>query len=239
MDTRLNLAAQTAPELLAKLAAIDITVPLRTEGRKTSHCERYLAARLLATLADTDEVAFPLQLVHREKPDFALTLADVTVGVECTEAVSDEWAQIDAIRERDFPESMIMLPKLKPGSKRFTLEERVAIARGEKSGPPWVGKMAEREWAEALAYFIEQKTKKLRAGNYAAFAQTWLVVQDEWRVPVYRFEERFEAALLCAELIRPLLLAPAFSRIYVSNSRWLVRLNPGPVEVRAIRSVWR
>jgi hypothetical protein len=238
MHPRLNLAARTPDELLTQLAAIDITVPLRTEGRTTSHCERYLAARLLSTLADTDEISFPLEIVHQEKPDFALTIGAKTVGMECTEAVSSEWAQIDAIRERDFPESMIMLPMFKPGSKTFSIEERVAIAKGRKDGPPWVGKMAERQWAEALAYFIGEKTKKLRAGNYSTFSEAWLVVQDEWRVPVYRLEDRREAAQMCAEMIQPLLTEPSFSRIYISNSSWLVRLAPGSVEVRAIRNLW-
>ena len=238
MHPRLNLAARTPDELLTQLAAIDITVPLRTEGRTTSHCERYLAARLLSTLAGTDEISFPLEIVHQEKPDFALTFGGRTVGMECTEAVSNEWAQIDAIRERDFPESTIMLPMFKPGSKTFSIEARIAIAKGQKAGPPWVGKMAERQWAEAQAHFIGEKTTKLRAGNYSAFAEAWLVVQDEWRVPVYRLEDRREAAQMCAEMIQPLLTEPSFARIYISNCTWLVRLAPGPVELRAIRNLW-
>ena len=130
MHPRLNLAARTPDELLTQLAAIDITVPLRTEGRTTSHCERYLAARLLSTLAGTDEISFPLEIVHQEKPDFALTFGGRTVGMECTEAVSNEWAQIDAIRERDFPESTIMLPMFKPGSKTFS----TVVFQGSSTG---------------------------------------------------------------------------------------------------------
>lgn len=238
MDPRLNLVAKTPTELLAQLAAIDIAVPLRTEGRKSHHRERYLVARLLSTLAETDELTFPIKISHQDKPDFALTLAGTTIGLECTEAVSEEWAQIDAIRERDHPESIIMLPMLKPGTKKFTKEERIDIAKGQKAGSLWVGNMAERRWAEALAYFISEKTKKLRAGNYSAFPETWLVVQDEWRVPVHRLEERQEAALMCADMIQPMFKTPSFSRIYISNSSWLVRLAPEPVEVRAIRDLW-
>jgi hypothetical protein len=235
---RLNLTAQTPSELLAKLAATDITVPFRTEGRTASHGEAYMAARLLASLAETVEITYPLKLIHREKPDFALEMDGKTIGVECTEAVSKEWAQIDAIRERDFPESLIMLPMLKPGIKKFSLQERIAIAKGEFAGTPWVGGMAKRQWAEAQAYFIGEKTKKLRAGNYSDHAEVWLAVQDEWRVPMYGQEHTQTAAQMCLELLRPMLATPSFTRIYVSNSNWLVRLHPGPVEVRPICRLW-
>ena len=197
-----------------------------------------MAARLLATLAETDQLSFPLQIEHREKPDFALHLPQGTVGVECVEAVSEEWAQILAIRERDFPDAMIFLPMLKPGEKKFSLEERVAIAKGETAGPPWVGKMAERQWAEAHAHFIAQKTKKLRNGNYSDFEQNWLLIQDDWAVPSLREAARQEAGELCAAAIRPFLTPPSFARIFVTSSSWLVRLAPGPVEVRAVTELW-
>ena len=197
-----------------------------------------MAARLLATIADSSAIAFPLRLEHRERPDFALHLPTGSVGIECVEAVSEEWAQIDAIRERDFPEALIMLPMLKAGQKRFALEERIAIAKGEMAGTPWVGNMAERQWAQALAYFIEQKTMKLRAGNYADFSDNWLLIQDEWRVPVYEHEERLEAAELCLSQISHLLQTPAFSFIFVGNSKWLLRLAPEPVQIYPVRDLW-
>lgn len=198
-----------------------------------------MVARLLATLAETNQLSFPLQIEHREKPDFALHLPDGSIGIECVEAVSEEWAQIRAIRERDFPDAMIFLPMLSPGQKKFSIKERVAIARGEMAGPPWVGNMAERQWAEAHVHFIAEKTAKLRRGNYSDFKRNWLLIQDEWAVPVYRLEERQEAAKLCAANIEHLLEPPSFSHIFVGNSSWLIRLAPGPVEVFAVRKLWK
>jgi hypothetical protein len=131
-----------------------------------------------------------------------------------------------------------MLPMLKPGLPSLTLQERIQIAKGRKAGPPWVGNMAERQWAEALAYFIEKKTLKLRAGHYVDYPNNWLLIQDEWRVPVYREEERLEAARLCAARISHLLQPPAFSSIFVCSGRWLLRLAPGPVKISLIRDLW-
>lgn len=235
---RLNLLATSSTDLLSQLAATDITVPLRTEGRTTEHCERYTTARLLSTLADTPSIEYPLRVEHRDRPDFVLHCPTKQIGIECTEAVSDEWAHIDAIREREFPDSLIMLPMLKPGERTFTNAQRAEIASGRSSGPPWVGNMAERQWAQAISHFVGRKTKKLREGVYDLDRETWLLIQDEWRVPVYRAEERVEAAELCVAQLDSHLTAPAFSRIYVADGKWLLRLVPGPIEMLPIQDLW-
>lgn len=234
----LHIRADDSAELLSKLAAVDISVPLQTEGRSTEHREQYMVARLLATLAETQHLAFPLALEHRDKPDFALKIDSHTIGIECVESVHEEWAQIRAIRERDFPDALIFLPMLKPGKKNFSMAEKIEIARGDRAGPPWVGGMAERQWAQAHMYVIEQKTKKLRAGNYSNCTENWLLIQDEWPVPMYGCEERKGAAALCAAQIQQLLMPPAFTQIFVGDSSWLLRLVPGPVEIWPMRNLW-
>lgn len=238
MVVRLNLVASSSEDLLSQLAATDITVPLRTEGRTTEHCERYMTARMLATLANTPSLEYPLRVEHRDKPDFVIHYPTKEIGIECIEAVSDEWAHIDAIRERDFPDSAIMLPMLKPGERTLTNVQRIEIASGRLCGPPWVGKMAERQWADAISHFVGRKTNKLRAGAYDLSRETWLLIQDEWRVPIHRLEERFEAAELCVAKLDSHCTLPAFSRIYVADSKWLLRLVPGPIDVQPIQDIW-
>jgi hypothetical protein len=107
------------------------------------------------------------------------------------------------------------------------------------AGPPWVGDMAERQWADAIAFFIDDKTRKLRTGNYSAFSQHWLLIQDEWRVPMYRENEKLKAAQQCRQAVAPLLSEQAFGRIYISSSKWLIRLHPGPVVLRPITTYGR
>ena len=239
MSVRLNLQADSAAELLEKLASLDITVPPINEGRSTIHRERYMMARMLATLAHTEALQFPLRIEHREKPDFALHGPAGVVGVECVEATHPEWATIQAIREEDFPDTLIFVPMLRPGERKFSTEERVEIARGDRAGPPWVGNMAERQWATGVAHFVEGKTEKLRKGGYSEFDRVWLLVQDEWPAPVHYPEEYVEAASLCAEAIASCTVAPCFSKILVGNHRWLITLSPGPVSVEPMNDLWR
>ena len=86
----LTLSAVSPADLLAQLRAIDITVPLVTEGRTKEHREQYMMARFLATAARTQRLIFPLDVVHGEKPDFLLRLADAEIGAECVEAIPEE-----------------------------------------------------------------------------------------------------------------------------------------------------
>jgi hypothetical protein len=116
----LSLSASDSDDLRSKLASIDITVPLQGEGRTTQHREQYIAARLMAALSDTDTLSFPLKLQHREQPDFSLVLPDRTVGIECVEAIHQEWAHILAKRERDYPDALISMPHFYPGQSTFT-----------------------------------------------------------------------------------------------------------------------
>lgn len=198
-----------------------------------------MAARLLSTLAETGLLSYPLRIQHREKPDFGLFSAGGAIGIECVEAIPQEWAQIQAVRAKDFPQALIFLPMLRPGETKFTIQERLEVARGERAGPPWVGNMAERQWAQAVAHFIGIKTRKLRKCDYADFDSNWLLIQDEWPVPLHDEDERMEAAFLCAALARSYLEGHCFAHIFVGSSRSLVHLHPGGPKAYEMRDLWR
>ena len=239
MSVRFNLDANSSMELLEKLARLDITVSGMKDGRTTHRRERYMMARMLATLAPMDALEFPLRVEHREKPDFAVYGRTRAFGVECVQATHPEWKAIQAIRDRDFPDALISVPMLRPGHRSFSTKERVEIARGDRRGPPWVGSMPQKQWAEGLAHFIEEKTKKLRKGNYSDFTNTWLLVQDEWPAPVHDSDDYVEAASLCVNCISSCTLAPCFSRILVANHRWLISLFPGAPFVEPMNHLWQ
>lgn len=198
-----------------------------------------MMARLLATLADTELLDFPLRVEHREKPDFALHLPTSCIGVECVEVTSPEWQEIQVLRERESPDALIFTPMLRPGQTTFTLEQRREIARGDRAGPPWVGNMPERHWAAAHAFFIAAKTKKLRSGNYAGFSEVWLLIQDEWPTPIHYIEDYEEAAALCVRSISSELSSPCFSRLFTASSRFLIELKRPQPRLRNVNDLWR
>lgn len=235
----LNLTAKTAQELLTTLKHIDITVPAVTEGRTTQHRERYLMARFLATSIDSKRLEYPLSVEHCDKPDFVLQFATKRLGIECVEAVPQEWYEIQSLREKHFPEAFNFGQMFKPKEKVFTHEEKLEIANGSLSGPPWVGKMAVRQWAEAMEHFIQIKTEKLRSDYYSEFPHMWLLIQDEWRVPIYDEDEIRESTTLCLAKIESLLNPPCFSSIFICCREWLIILERNKFSIELINDIWR
>jgi hypothetical protein len=235
----LSLNAESASTLFAQLRRIDITVPLVTEGRTSQHREQYMMARFLSTAARLGKVAFPLAIEHRDKPDFVLSADGTEIGVECVEAVPEEWYEIEAIREREFPDAVNFGQIFRPGEKVFDKQQKIDIARGKQAGPPWVGKMTERHWAEAMEHFIGLKIEKLRAGNYSSYEEMWLLIQDEWRVPLYRPREVQGAAQLCASRIAHLLNPPCFRAIFICSGNLLFCYENGRLDVEEIHDLWR
>ncbi len=196
-------------------------------------------ARFVATEAESSLLRYPLTVEHRDKPDFVLEMRGVPIGIECVEAVPKEWYEIEAIRERKYPDALNWGHRFRPGEKVFSLKEKDEIASGSRAGPPWVGDMAERQWAEALEYFIRLKTDKLRSGNYGEFSKMWLLIQDEWRVPLYSYEDIRKAATFCISLIGDLRVEPCFSSIFICTRSWLLTLGSNEVTIKPIRDIWR
>ncbi|MEW5943563.1 MAG: hypothetical protein AB1710_06910 [Pseudomonadota bacterium] len=236
---KLSLNATSANALFAQLSAIDITVPLITEGRTSQHREQYMMARFLATAAKIGKIGFPLNLMHGDKPDFVLTTAGIEVGVECVEAVPEEWYAIEALRERHYPNALNFGQIYHPTERIFDKQTKIDIASGKHLGSTWVGSMPKLQWVAAMEHFIGLKTDKLRSGNYSSHGTMWLIIQDEWRVPLYRPQEVQEAALECMFRIDHLLSPPCFRAIFICSGNLLLCIENGQLEVAEIHDLWR
>jgi hypothetical protein len=97
-----DIKARSGSELISILESINIKVPLRTEGRSTEDCERWSICRLLATLAKNNLLKYPVEVHHRNKPDFRIRIGQDIIGVEVTEAIPQDLARADALMEREF-----------------------------------------------------------------------------------------------------------------------------------------
>ena len=242
MGTRpnLTLSATSPDDLHAQLRAIDIAVPLVSEGRTKEHREQYMMARLLATMAKAGQLEFPLDLVHGEKPDFTLSLAGFELGAECVEAVPPEHYHIEDIRERLYPGAMNFGQKFEPGEQNFTSDEKHEIASGERAGPPWMPAAMRRNWVASMEYVIAGKTAKLRKGNYAASATNWLLVQDEWPNALHFYPQKVrEAAGELLVRLEPFFSLPAFQSIFIASGNKLLCFQKGQLYVEEICNLWQ
>lgn len=221
----LSLVAQSPDDLLRQLKSIDIKAPKITQGRTHLHREKFVMAHFLATIAKSRLLHYPLTVEHSDKPDFILHFNSEAIGVECVEAVPEEWYEIEATRERKYSKSITFGQYYDPHKKLYTAQEKDYIASGACAATPWMGHSAEIEWADAIAHFIHQKTKKLRAGNYSEMSKVWLLIQDEWRVPVHGKDDLESAIEFCLPLIPECLIEPCFNKIFICSCNHLVSID--------------
>lgn len=89
-----------------------------------------------------------------------------------------------------------------------------------------------------MEYFVEQKTAKLRAGNYQEFQDVWLLVQDKWRAPVHHAEELALAVKLGAARLASLFVARAYSRVIVCRNKTIITFTQGGTTLSPVVDLW-
>lgn len=241
MDGLLSLFAHSRQELLSKLAATDIAVPLASEGRKKHHRERYTMAHLLAAIAGEQSSSYPLEVKHQSEtesgPDFWLWFAGRQVGVECVEAVSQEHYRIELLREKKYPNAFNFGRRFHPTDRLYTNEERELIASGQMAGTVWMSGSAERDWLGAMNHFVASKQEKLAKGNYGLSTETWLLIQDEWSTPLHYYPEKTRAAgqLLAASVERS---KSSFGVIYIMTTKQLLAIEGGVCRALPLIDLW-
>lgn len=172
------LSANSGEDLLKILAAIDISVPGRTEGRKTEHTERYSICRLLSTLAKTEYLSYPLSLTKRERPDFLLTCKGQTIGIEVTEATSTDYSSYQALVQKQNPGHFIEPSHFRHGETLDRERQQELLQADKLTSDGWVGDGVEKEWSLFMKGAIEKKHQKLQEQSFEKFSQNWLLIYD-------------------------------------------------------------
>lgn len=224
------LQANTPAELRARLAELDIDVPLRSEGRRNRHAERYCIAHVLATLP-VERLSFPLTLIHSDKPDFLLAIPGADVGIEHTEAVPENIAHADFLREKeDLGPDAYFTPHASPGEPRKTANKLRCEIAADKPGSGWCGDSPEREWAAAMAHHVKEKMPKATAEGFVRYPANWLIVYDNWPLPAIDYAK---AALYLMPLLTDMGAFSVFDAIFVHDDSHICEFRGTPI-VRAL-----
>jgi hypothetical protein len=166
------------------IKSIDTAVPLRTKGRKTEHTESWVISRLLSTLDRYDRLTFPVEVRHQDKPDFLLLQNERSVGIEITEAIPEQYAEFNALAEREFPDTLLEPRHFRAGSSRKKIEEMREILRQNRlTAPPWEGDTAEDEWTTYIEQAIRTKHAKLQKIDFSKHEENWLAIYDNLPLP--------------------------------------------------------
>ena len=160
----IHLQADSSEDLIQNISKIDVKVPKRTHGRTTKHTEDWTILRFLSTLATTKLFSYPIEVIHRDKPDFQINTSNKQFGIEITESIPEKYAHTFALAEKYFPNANIEASMFLRESKKRSKQEVLDIlktSRTKLTGLPVVGNQIEMDWADWIIDDIVSTTKKL------------------------------------------------------------------------------
>lgn len=222
--------ANSAHELAASLKQIDTTVPRRIDGRNrpTRTTEVWTVCHLLIALAESKLLTYPVSVRHRERPDFQLHDGNVTIGVEVTEATTEQFAAYCSAVEKagsGFLEAShfrVGAPELSPEQFDNLLQETDLTSDG------WSGDSPEHEWAQGIQSSVEKKLRTINHPEFQKFEKNWLAIYDNLPLPsidvgkaVSYLRPRLNATWLCS---------PCFDVVFVETGSIIVRLTAASAE---------
>lgn len=229
------LVARSENELEYALKSLDVSVPKRSNGRKKEHTERYAIAYMLSTLLGKGVLSFPLELLQRERPDFLLSTNSGKIGIEHTEAVSQNEAHKSVLRDQIGGAKVHFIPRHLPDEPKKSAKKLIEELKKDRAGPPWMGDSVEREWSDAMLHFINLKVVAFAKDGFEKFDQNWLLIYDNWSLPALErkkaFSMLFQKALTskCFE---------SFDDIFIHSGAQVCRLSPENYISYEINDLW-
>lgn len=229
------LEANNTSQLIDALSRLDIAVPRRSEGRTTNHTERYAVAHMLSALLDSDRLTYPLNLTQRDRPDFVLSMGALQIGIEHTEAISENEAHKTFLREKGYGSEVHFISRKIPGEPKRQAKQLIDEIERNDAGDGWVGNSVEREWAAAMFHFVERKVEKLLNRGFERYDQDWLLIYDNWSLPAV---DRHEAAPLLFGLVSNSSVLGNFERIFVLTGRHLCEISGDGFRIYDTADLW-
>lgn len=255
-----SLSVTSYRDLVSSLSRVDLSVPERgnkEDRRTTGHVERWSICRFLATYGNTRFIRYPLTVEKRERPDYRLNSRGLVVGVEVTEAVSEDMARIDAMRHAKEEVIPLDVSLFRPGNPRRSAQELRAILEGSRvkdsseghdkrkdefdpvqsrvMGPGWAGDGVERDWAEVMHGVIGAKSASARKPGYKYFDETWLLVYDNWSFPMLDISRAMQHLLL---KLAPLWTESVFNNMFIEHRNEFVQISAPAFETRPMNDLW-
>ena len=223
--------------LLSILSSLDISVPPIGMRRPKAHVERWSICKLLSTLANQNQLTYPLQLIHDDRPDFLIKFTSEQVGIEFTEARNCNQAHYEAILNREFPEKIYSLSLFQLGKPEMSTEDiRAHLKQDLLFGPPLMGDKPERDWAEYIKGTIQAKLLGLAKPGFKKFDKNWLLIYVA--IPFTNVD--IDVALTYLEPCLPNIFANivTFDTIYIEHINHIIKICPSELKKMEINEIW-
>jgi len=228
--------ALTSSELREALARTSIAVPRRTSGRTKEHVELYSMAHLISTLMMGNRIIYPVRLVHRDRPDFMLSMGRRQIGIEHTEAISQNEAHKEVLRQKGCgPETWYISREL-PGEPKKPYKKLIQEIETNDPGNGWEGNSPEREWADVMVYFVKDKLNIVRKDGFDRFDEDWLIIYDNWSLPG---PEIHEAVPIFFKAVQQTDALQEFEYIFVMSDQLFCEVSATGFKVYGTNDLWK
>lgn len=195
--------------------------------------------RLLATWANANYLSYPLRFVHRDKPDFLLRYNKKEVGIEFTEAVSQEMAETRALAKRTGVKATLPMDQFKRGTLKRTKAKRRATIQDEPCGEGWKDDEPEREWAQWMMDCSLAKTEDFNKPGFKKCDENWLLIYDNLPLQLVQIEDIQDATeYLMVKLNSYWLKKNRYNGILVETKNQLIEISSGKWNRRAMVNLW-
>ena len=172
---------ETETDFFIDIGNIDINVPLRSQGRRAEHTERYSIVSILKIFYELKYLTFPFKLIHRDKPDFVIENCFSKIGIEFTESVPEQLARAEYLLEIHFPNGILEPEFFGWNSPTRNNSEILKILKKSQKalyGDPSFGKSIENKWIYGISDCITFKTEKLNKRDFSKYDTNLLLIYD-------------------------------------------------------------
>lgn len=147
------------------------------------------------------------------------------MGIEITEAVSENAARSSVLRASGIGPSVYFPPREIPGERVKTMDELRRDIESDESGPPWMGDEPERDWSKVMLHFANKKLGKASRPGFTKHDRNWLLIYDNWGLPAVDY---WEAGCLLESAAKEAGILETFDTLFVLGSGRLCEIaSPG------------
>ena len=203
-------------------------------GRTKSHDERFAICMLLSSLAKTQELNYPLELLHQDKPDFKLMLGAEISGIEITFARNQNQAHFKALMNRSEKQKVYSTNVFAP-DKILTKNEMQKLIDHNVSGYPLMGEQPYINWAAYVSQGISKKSAAFKNDKFKKYSKNSLVVVVE--TPDMICIDDINKAIKYLEEVWPKDIG--FDCVYVQQYDYIIKIVPNRLaSVYVVNDIW-
>jgi hypothetical protein len=138
------------------------------------------------------------------------------VGIEVTEAISEQYAAYCALAAREFPDVLLEPAHFRWGVRKLSVNQmRDLLRQSQLTSSGWAGDRPEQEWALFIQSVVRTKLGKLACADFCKFDRNWLSVYDNLPLPHIHLGR---AITYLQPLLEDLWLgAPGFDTLFVEH----------------------